>query len=57
MDLDGDGKLDYGEFTSMIFRQKDRKMADASLIQKRKLSKPKIKTSKVKKLEKAKAKS
>ena len=46
MDLNGDGQLDYNEFTSMIFRQKDRKMADADMMQKRKLSKPKIKPTK-----------
>ena len=44
--MDGDGQLDYREFTSMIFRQKDRKMADADMIQKRKLSKPRIKPTK-----------
>lgn len=41
MDLDGDGKLDYQEFTSLIFKQKDRKMANASI--KKKYSKPKMK--------------
>ena len=50
MDLDGDGKLDYEEFTTLIFNQKDRKLADASsLMQKRKLSKPKNKPTKSKK--------
>ena len=48
MDLDGDGKLDYDEFTTLIFNQKDRKLADASLVQKRKFSKPKIKATKKK---------
>ena len=48
MDLDGDGKLDYDEFTTLIFNQKDRKLADASLVQKRKFSKPKIKAAKKK---------
>ena len=54
MDLDGDGQLDYREFTSLIFRQKDRKMADADMIQKRKLSKPRIKPTKMKKNSKSK---
>ena len=42
MDLNGDGKLDYHEFTSLIFKQKDRKMANASI--KKKYSKPKVKS-------------
>lgn len=56
MDLDGDGQLDYSEFTSLIFRQKDRKMADAATLHKRKLSKPRIKqaTAKHKKASKSK---
>ena len=43
MDLNGDGKLDYDEFTSLIYKQKERKMANETI--KRKYSKPKIKAS------------
>jgi len=43
LDLNGDGKLDYEEFTSLIFKQKDRKMANATI--KRKYPKTKIKAS------------
>ena len=44
MDLNGNGKLDYEEFTSLIFKQKERKMAN--LTTKRKYSKPKMNSTK-----------
>ena len=44
MDLNGDGKLDYEEFTSLIFKQKERKMANSTI--KRKYSKPKMNSTK-----------
>ena len=54
LDLDGDGQLDYDEFTSLIFKQKDRKFGNSEMVQNRKLSKPKIKPTKKKSSTKAK---
>merc|ERR1712062_754227 len=44
LDLNGDGQLDYDEFTNLIFKQKERKMANSMI--KRKYSKPKMNSTK-----------
>ena len=42
--MNGDGQLDYDEFTNLIFKQKERKMANSMI--KRKYSKPKMNSTK-----------